>query len=1047
MAKDNFVNLHVHSTYSFVDGYGLPDSYAKRAAEIGQPALACTDHGNISSHYKWYKECKKVGVKPILGVEFYIVENKDELRIRDYNHITVFAKNNVGYRNLTKLVTKSWCEQFYYKPRITVQDLMENKEGLVVLSGCLSSLFMNEIKDGHLKECEEKLIKFKEVFGSDFYAEIVPIGWESGKVVYDKFLEIVDRLKLPIVVTSDCHYVCKHHHEIQEVMLCIQSKDVMKNPERWKFDSNDFYLKSRQEMTDALKAIWPERDFTEALDNTVKIAEQVDFTFPTATPISFPMEESEKVPFLTKKCFEGLKEKNIDTEQYRNRLEYEIDLIVKKNFIDYFLVISDLVNWAKSQEILVGPARGSAAGSLACFALHITEIDPIKYDLIFERFIDINREDLPDIDIDFQDDRRNEIKTYLEGKYGQNRVGTLPTFAYFKGKSTIADIGRVFQIPFKVVEKVKSLIIERSGGDSRASFTIMDTFESDVFTYPKEAIAQYPEFKFAGELEGQIRQMGQHAAGVVISNQPLTDFCAIYLVKGNHVMSIDYKDATDIGLLKIDVLGLNTLSVLDKTNKLIVERGGKKIDFYKLPLTDKKTYKGFLDEKLFGIFQFDGQAVNQVCRQIKPKDFSALYDISALARPGPLNSGSATLYIERRAGRKPVEHIHPLMANFTKDTQGIIIYQEQVMQAMRQIGKMSWKDTAEIRKAISKSQGLEAFNRYKANFSVGAKENGLTENEIDTIWDSVCTFGSWAFNKSHSVSYSAISYWTMYLKVHHPIEFYTAILSLNNMDDKKKKIIKEAKREGIKILPVDLNKSKESFSIDEEGIRIGFGDVNGIGESSSKKLIKHQPYKTFQDFILKAKPKKNILSKFASLGILDKLESNYEHDLFGNVVVEYEKKDLSFQERFKLCPWDMDFGIEKNWRGFIMDSEFFVTKPISIEELKEDSTGEEEVAIMGIAYDKNLRDLREVTQSRGQSIGDIRDPHLTQFCNFILEDDTDFITVRLSRWVFPQYAKMLFEEIKDDDVIILKGRMGTGIRMFFANKMLILRKIKEKLNK
>lgn len=1350
---DSFVHLHLHSSYSFTDGYGLPEQYIKRCVEIGQPGIAVTDHGNISSHLKWYKQCNKAGLKPILGCEMYIVEDNDHLKERSYFHVTLLVKNAVGYTNLTKLVTKSWCEQFYYKPRITFQDLFEHQEGLIVLSGCSTSPIIKSIKDNNVKRAEEWMSLFAENI-DDYYFEIHPISIPELNVAYKKFLEIYKEKwkdKIKLVAANDCHYVLKEQNKVQEILLCIQSRDTIKNPNHWKFDQTDFYLKTRQEMEESLSACFPDYDWTEALDNTVEIMNKVSFEFPKAKPISFPMEEKEKIDFLYKICNEGMIKRGLYPEkrslleikrEYKERLEYEIDLIVKKNFVDYFLVIWDLVNWTKNKGILVGPARGSAAGSLACYALAITEVEPIKYGLIFERFIDLNREDLPDIDLDFEDRRREEVKKYLEDKYGKDKVGNLPVFAAFKGKSALDDVGRVFQLPFTVIDGVKKAVIERSGGDSRASFTLEDTFRSDVFDYPKKAIAQYPELHYAVDLEGQYRQIGQHAAGTVISNTPLTDFCAIYKIKDKQVISMDYKDASDTGLLKIDLLGLNTLSVISLALESIKKRHKKTIDIYNLPLDDPKVYQGFIDEKLFGIFQFDGQAVNQICRQIKPRDFESLSAISALARPGPLNSGSTTLYIQRRAKKMPVEYSHPCMKPFTEETYGIVVYQEQVMKTMREVGKMSWKDTSEIRKLISRSQGVEKFNTFKEKFSIGAKENGMSNEQIDKIWDSICTFGSWAFNKcifgdaeiintnpnqfapeqitikelyenkgyatsrwreqpkaykkmntlsmdndgmirpgrikdvfykgkketieiktksgktirvtlnhkmlsktgfkiaekfkigekiavnngywdrvyesvnskgkgclkglkkkkngtfldgqskeisdfkkeksgqpcehcehfhsrmevhhvtrtppnsilewlcpschkkaeykkgrikiwqkgfeigyekiisikkhkpedvydiemedssrptfiangfvshnSHSVSYTIISYWTMYLKIYYPLEFYSAIMELTASEDKKKKILKEYKKENFKILPIDINKSAKGFSIGENGLRIGFKDIKGIGDITSNTIVKNQPYLSYSDFEHKTRKHKiseTIKQNLVNLGAFDSLALNpLQRNLFGDYTLEYTKKELNFSDRFILCPWDMDFGLDKNWMPFIKKN--FKNLPVPISQLKE-MESVEDVIIYGVIYDKNLRDAREVSMSKGKNF-DINKYKIAklvteelksyfhseyvgrwmiekyskerrilkesedyiveeqyQFANFVIEDDNDFITVRLSHIVFPSYGKLVFEGLKPEDPVIIKGRMGSGIRLFFANKVISLKDYKQKLD-
>jgi len=1046
---DHFCNLHCHSTYSFTDAVGSPEQYAERAKELGQPAIGITDHGNVSAHYKWYTECKKRDVKPVLGCELYIVEREDQIRVPTYYHITVLVLNKIGYRNLMQLVTKGWCEQFYYKPKVTFQDLIDCQEGLAILSGCLSGPILQELHKGSEKKAKQNFDYLSKNI-KNFYIEMQPIDFDGGLQAYQKFIKMSKNYPdVPWIVTSDCHCVIKEHLKTQEIMLCVQSKSLWNDPDRWKFDQKDLYLKSRKEMEDGMNRIFPDVKWKEALDNTIKLADKVDFEFPSATPIKFPVPEEEKIPLLKRMCKDGLKERGLEKPEYIERMKYELDIIIKKNFIDYFLVVADIVKWAKNNNILVGPARGSAAGSLVCYLAEITEVDPIEYSLIFERFIDLNREDMPDIDVDFEDIRRNEIKQYIEDKYGAGKVGTLPTFATFKGKSAIDDIGRIFKIPFKETDRLKGMIIERSGGDSRASFTIEDTFES--FPAAKKIVDANPDLKQAALMEGQIRQMGKHAAGMIVSNEPLINFCAVYKVKDQFVTSLDYKDASSIGLLKLDLLGLNTLTVVHKTVDLIKERHNKDIEVYKLPLDDKKTYKSFRDGKLFGVFQFDGQAVNQICRQIKPNDFESLSAISALGRPGPLNGGSTTEYIMRRSGKEKIVYPHEIMKDYTEETYGVVIYQEQVMKTMRNIGKMSWKDTAEIRMLISKSQGVEKFNQYKKTFAIGAKENGMDNKQIDDMWDAICTFGSWAFNKSHSVSYTLISYWTMWLKVHYPMEFYSSILSLTLQEEKQKKIIKEYKREGYKVFPVDINKSKKHFVIDGDGIRIGFADVKGIGDKSSEIIVRNQPYVSYEQYVGKNKRKFNMshldgMSKIdqllINLGAFDSIPQSNMIDLFGNKAVWYSKKNIPFAERWNACPWDVEFNIVDEWLPILKKyPKTFKTVPTPIENL----SGKEgkEFVIWGIVYDKNLKDVVEEAMSRGKKPPQLKNG-LSKFCNFILEDDSDFITIRVSPHYFPKFKELLFERLREDDVIIMKGKMGSGIRMFFANQMVCLREFDDK---
>lgn len=1105
--KDQFVSLHNHSTYSFQDGIGLPSQYFDKAEKNGQSALGVTDHGNVNAHFKWYREGKKRNIKAILGCEMYVVDNYEDKSSRERNHITVLALNNKGYKNLLQLVTKSWLEGFYYKPLTDWQTLSEYKEGLLFTSGCISSRF-GEIMKSEMdvkNRMFDELKRQKELLGENYYIEVCPLAFDLGKQYTELMHNLAKVTQTPMLATMDCHYPEQHQNKIQEVLLCVQSNDKMNNPNRWKFDQDDFYLKTRAEMEQSFKNSYPNLDFTEALDNTVKVSEMVDFTFPTATPISYPMPENEKIDYFKKLCQKGLKEKGLGKrKEYLERTRYEFDIIVKKNFVDYFLVISDLVNWAKDNGILVGPARGSAAGSLVCYLTRITEVDPLKHDLIFERFIDINREDLPDIDIDFEDERRDDIKRYLESKYGIDKVGTLGTLSTFKGKQCISDISRVFEIPYSVEAKVKSLILERSGGDSRASFTVMDTLNE--FESARQAVKDYPVLNFATELEGQIRQMSSHAAGVVISNEPLTNFCAIYQREGERVISMDYDDAISSGLLKIDILGLNTLTFVHKAAKLIKERHNKDIDFYNMELDDKKVYESFRDgSKLFGVFQFDGQAMNQICRQVKPHNFSELTDINALSRPGPLNSGGTTSYITRKEKRVKVEYPHKLMESLTKDTYGVVIYQEQVMKTMREIGKMSWKDTAEIRKLISRSQGVEKFNTFKAKFEVGAKENGLSQEEIDIIWDSICTFGSWAFNKSHSVSYTLISYWTMWLKVYYPLEYYVSILSTIHQEDKIKKIVKEYYREGNKLLPIDINKSKVTFSIDEKNIRIGFIQIKGIGFKVAKALIENQPYSNYSDFVEKIKGKR-VSSKVKSL--IDKLGGFQSiGGMVKNQMSLFDALGLSeknwipptIEEVAQICPVAVELQLEKDWKDFL--EKYMIKYPTKIENLTKEEPqiitdtsnftykeiiknkiildSKPEQYIMGIVYDKNLRNKLEVSLSKGKEMhipeivpfqkelkeiemsGSInfnkpetqerikwlneQIKYHTDFCNFMIEDDSDFITARVGVKTFPKYRKFIFEELGEGEPIYVKGIMGSGIRMFFCNYIVSLPRLKKKI--
>ena len=1042
---NKFVHLHLHSTYSFQDGFGLPRQYVERCKKIEQSAMAITDHGNVSGHFKWYEECKKNDIKPILGCEFYIAPNESTDERKRY-HLTALAMNNEGYRNLLQLVTESWKEEnFNRKPLVKMESLIKLQKGLIILSGCSSGKVSQLLESGNLKAAEKELLFLKENI-DNLYIEIMPLTFEPAKKNAALLHALSKKTKIPMVATMDCHYVKKEQSLYQEILLCIQTGGQMNDPNHWKFDQEDFYLKTREEMEDSLKQIAPDLDFTEAFDNTVKIADMVDFKFPTASPISFPAKKKKEK--LYEMCVSGLAKKGFaGNDIYEKRMDYEFDLIVQKNFLDYFLIFEDLVRWSKNNNILIGPARGSSAGSLVCFLLGITEVDPIVHDLMFERFIDINREDLPDIDVDFEDKKRPFVKRYLENKYGGNHVGQLATFSTFKGKSIIADFGRVYDLPYAVGTKLKSIIIERSGGDSRVSFTIEDTFNQ--FDLAKQYLKDYPFLSYAKEFEGQLRQISSHASGLIISNEPLTDFCAVYQNKGEPVLSIDYEAAGKLGFVKFDILGLNTLTSVNKAVDLIKKRTGKKIDVYTLPLDDEKVYEGFRDsKKLFGIFQFDGLSVNQVCRQIAPVNFKELTAINALSRPGPmhgldleLNEPITSVYIARKQGRLPVKTAHKLLEPITEETQGVIIYQEQVMRTMREIGDMSWKDTAQIRKLMSRSMGTERFNDFQIKFAEGAGKKGLTTLEIDNIWSAMCTFGSWAFNKSHSVSYSIIAYWTMWLKVYYPIEYYVAMTSTMLSEDKIRKVVKEYLREGYKLLPVDINKSKESFSIDKDLLRLGFSQIKGLGGAISEKITASQPYKNLEDFEKRIKMGKRAITLLSKMGAFNLIGgvSKTVVTLFGSEIEKKYDDTITFEEKLKICPLAIDFNIAAKWKEFIKKN---IKWKISKIENINASNGTE--TILGIVYDKNLKDKIEEALTRGKAAPIIKNGQ-SKYCNFILEDDTDFVTVRISPQNYKRLHKIIFEEISDNSTIVVKGRMGEGIRMFFANEIICLDILKDKL--
>lgn len=1056
---DDFVSLHTHCEYSFLDGFGHPKQFVARAKELGQTAIAITDHGNVSAHKKWHDECKKADVKPILGLEAYVTDDATAKNDRRMWHITLLAKNATGYRNLLKLVTASWEDGFYYKPRTDWEMLRQYSEGIVATSGCPSGRIGRGIsKDAWTsKEVVSELKRQAGIF-KDYYVELSPWKYQEGIGIAQQIYKAAKTEGLPIILTMDAHYPCAKDAHIQDVMLCIQNNVKFSDPNRMRFSQDDFCLHSGADMEMKWRAIHGNRlpFLDEMITNTKKIADSVNLVFPSAVPLSFPLE-GDKNKFFRDLCEKGLKAKKLhDRPAYRERMEYEFELILSKNFVDYFLVVSDMIVWAKENGIVVGAARGSSCGSLICFILRITEIDPLLHGLMFERFIDVSRKDLPDIDIDFESERRDEVKGYLATKYGNDRIANLATFGTFKGKLCLQDIGRVFsdKIPWEAVEETKRLVIQRSSADSRYGATIEDTFTN--FEQAAEHLKKYPELGLAKELEGQIRQLGIHAAGVVISNEPIGNFAAIYVTsKKDRVISMDYADASSVGLLKIDILGLTVLTALKRTIELINKRHGKKIEITELPLDDAAVYENFCKQKLHGIFQFEGESTRQVCRQIQPRNFEALVAINALSRPGPLHSGGTTSFIERRFGREKVKPLHPSLEEITHATYGITVYQEQVMQVVRVMGKFDWSGIATVRKMMSKKYGDEAFGAMQAKFVDGAKSQGVTEADAVAVWKNICTFGAWAFNKSHSVAYSTIAYHLMWLKTHYPLEFYASVISCEPDDEKRRRMLKEYTNGGGKLLPVDVNESERQLACNGIGLRLGYDSVIGFREDWVDQVIQRKPFNSFIDFSSRCQVPDKQSEKLLKIGAFRNLTFTAvkkQRDLFGDDEAVRDDFDYRFPSQADVlehCPLAAE---NKEQRQF---QDWLKTKVKERVWTLQDLDGIDkrtDVLIIGRTNPSTSFDTKnkmEEAMSRGnewesKSGEEALTKEQYNFLNFNLEDETDLIIVRVSYKLYPKFKDMLWA-IKPSDVVAVRGMCNGTMRMAFAYSIVNLTNLKAKI--
>jgi DNA polymerase-3 subunit alpha len=846
-----------------MDGLCSPEELMQAAKDLGQTAVAITDHGTLSGHRDLQKASKEMGIKPILGLEAYISEtdrfDKRDVKSRDdntqvFNHIIILAKNQNGLKNLQRLSEIAWTEGYYRKPRIDLEVLDEYGDDLIILSGCLNGLICKAFERGQDDRAEELARWFQKRFNGDFYMEVQP---HNPVEVNTKLLDLADRLGIKSVTTSDCHYATQDQKALEETLLILSTKpNVNKETDYEKakkkgdifarfndlypdrpisFEEIDVYLQNRTDV-----AAWYEKagiTRTDIYENTLEIADKIgDYDYYEGLSL-LPKPKKDAHKQLEEMCGYALTSKGLETEQYISRLKEELDVIKSKDFSSYFLVVSDMINWAKDNNIFVGPGRGSAAGSLVCYLLGITEVDPIQYDLLFFRFINPERNDFPDIDTDFMDRRRGEVKDYLRKKF--KNVASISTYQYFKDKGVVRDVARVFGIPLGEVNKALKGI---------------ETFE-DFEVNPNAAWfrEKYPEVvDYANKLRGRIRGVGIHAAGVVVANKPIADFAPIETrsdpsdkVSGRiPAIGYDMDQAADIGLIKLDVLGLKTLSVIQDTMTMIEERHNLKIKLKEIPLDDKKIYKDLSNGFTKGVFQAEATPYTNLLIKMGVDSFEDLAASNALVRPGAMNTVGAA-YIARKNGSEMVEYVHPIMQDFTKNTYGVIIYQEQVMQACVHLGGMTWAEADKVRKIIGKKKDAREFDAYRDKFVEGATKH-ITKEAAEHLWHDFEAHAGYSFNRSHAVAYSMLGYWTAWLKHYYPTEFVFALLKNEGNKDTRTEYLLEAKRLGIKVLLPHVNESDLDFTIQGNSIRFGLANIKFISENIGQKIIENAPFKSFE---------------------------------------------------------------------------------------------------------------------------------------------------------------------------------------------------------
>jgi len=860
----NYVGLHVHSHYSLFDGVATPAEYIDRAVELNMPALAITDHGTLSGHRELHRIAKAKNVKPILGIEGYFCADRFDNRPKAertepldmvYNHIILLAKNQIGLENLNKINEIAWTEGYFSKPRFDFEILEKYSEGIIVLSGCLSGLIAKAIEHGEYATAKSHLEWFKKVFKDDFYMEVMP---HNGAEVNRQLVDLADEFNIEIVVTPDCHHVDKSQKEIQEFKLLMNSHakvekdatydkskkhgDMLKRLDylygadrQMSFNKFDIHLLSYEEMKKAMESQGIIRE--DMYENTMKIAEKVgDYGIQEGLNL-LPVQYKNPDKELKILALEGLKSRGIDEKQeYLDRLDEELSVIKDKNFGPYFLVVQSMIAWAKKEGIMVGPGRGSAAGSLLCYALNITDIDPIKHGLLFFRFINPERNDFPDIDTDIQDSRRDEVKDYLVRQY--RHVASIATFLEFKDKGVVRDIARVLNIPLADVNKVLKLV------DTWDDFCTSKT--------TREFREKYPEVEIYGEqLRGRIRGTGIHAAGVVTSKEPIFRYAPLETrsAPGSEdripVVGVDMEEAERIGLIKIDALGLKTLSVLKDTVDMIKENHYVDIDLLSINMEDANIYQMLSDGYTKGVFQCEATPYTNLLVKMGVKNFNELAASNALVRPGAMNTIGKD-YIDRKHGKQNVSYIHQTMKDFTSDTYGCVLYQEQVMQACVHLGGMSMATADKVRKIIGKKKDAKEFDAFKDQFVSGASRY-ITPNAALDLWHDFEAHAGYSFNKSHAVAYSTLSYWTAWLKYYYPLEFMFALLKNEKDKDGRTEYLIEAKRMGISIKLPHINDSDIDFKIEGKGIRFGLSAIKYISDTIAERYIAARPFSSYKE--------------------------------------------------------------------------------------------------------------------------------------------------------------------------------------------------------
>jgi DNA polymerase-3 subunit alpha len=1039
-----FVHLHVHSEYSLLDGAAQLEKLVQKAWALNFPAIALTDHGNLFGAIDFYLAAQKAGIKPILGCELYVAPGgRRERASQDggyegANHLTVLVRNEAGYRNLIKLVSKAYLEGFYYKPRVDKELLAAHADGLLVLSGCLNSEVSRLISAGDVARARDTASWYREVFGPDnYFMEVQAHGLEEQVRVTAETLRIARAIGAPVVGTNDSHYLEAHHGRAHEALLCIQTGVTLHDPNRWRFSTQEFYVKSAEEMALVFA------DIPEACRNTLAVAERCNLTLEFnrfhlpryVVPDGHTLES-----YLQELARAGLRQRYgpAPGQTVEDRLAHELTVIEKMGFSGYFLVVWDFIRFARQSGIAVGPGRGSSAGSLVAYCLGITNVDPLRYGLLFERFLNPERISMPDMDIDFADDRRDEVIRYVASRYGHDRVAHIITFGTLGAKAAIRDVGRVLGMTYADVDRIAKLVPAFP-----LNITLDDAAQKSLpLAEMIRAQAAVKElWDIARTLEGCTRHASVHASAVVISDEPLDEHIPLYkdpkrpeLITGYAMGPIE-----KLGLLKMDFLGLRTLTVLANTAALIAESRGMAIDFDRLPLDDAKTYQLLGEARTFGVFQLESPGMRDALRGLRPERLEDIIAIVSLYRPGPMDL--IPDFIDRRHGRAKIKYEHPAMETLTRETYGIMVYQEQIMQIASEMAGFTMGEADTLRRAMGKKD-RDLMAQQKAKFVNGCAERGIAGAKAERVWELMEKFAGYGFNKSHAAAYGLVAYQTAYFKANYPVEFMAALLTSEMGDtDKIVKYIDECRAMGIQVQAPDVNSSAVRFLVAGETIRFGLAAIKNVGEAAMESILRTRAadgnFRSLDDFCSRVDLRlvnRRVIESLIKAGAFDSLQLPRAH-LMAQVDAALEQGQRQQRERsegqasfFDLLPaappppalaatallpeWDDDqrLAFEKDVLGFYVSGHPLSRYRSRIEALDVTSSGELAAKATGtpVRLVGHVLELKETTTKRGNQMA------------FLTLEDMDG-TVEVT--VFPEPFKAAASRLRAREPVLIRGRL------------------------